>query len=49
MLGHWFRRLMPALRIVLGLLAQTNASLARIEARVEDAAPSRRWIGWAQW
>lgn len=35
MLGHWFRRLMPALMIVLGLLAQTNASLARIEARVD--------------
>lgn len=35
MLHLWFRRLMPALMIVLGLLVQTNASLARVEARVD--------------
>jgi len=31
----WFRRLLPALMIVLGVLVQTNASLARVEARVD--------------
>jgi lipoprotein-anchoring transpeptidase ErfK/SrfK len=34
----WFRRVLPVLMIFIGLLVQTNASFARVEARIDVKA-----------